>query len=894
VDCPGEDTVAAFAEGRLAAPAIAEIDAHVATCGACQDLFAVALATGTHGRSQTAGVRARAAALGAAAGELPRGASIGRYTILALVGRGGMGRVYAAYDPELDRKIALKLLQAGAGPDPARSQARLLREAKALAKLSHPNVVAVHDAGTFEGRVFVAMQFVDGVTLKQWLAERPRTRPEILDVFTDAARGLAAAHAAGLVHRDFKPTNVMIGKDGSVRVADFGLARSIADEASEPRAIEAGARRAPHDPSLTGTRELLGTPLYMAPEQFLLRPADARTDQFSFCVAVYQALYGAPPFGLVTSSESAELESLAARVVAGRVEAAPLKSAVPAWLRRVLLRGLSADPAARWPSMDALVAALGRDPARAGRRAAFAGGALLLVGLSVLTLARGAARRASLCEAGPARLGDVWEGPEPQQAHPRRAAVEKAFLASGAPDARDLWERASRLLDRYRARWLDAYRGACEAAHVRHTEPAALLELRMTCLDERRFALASLVNVLVTADRDGVKNAIGAANALPALDRCADRAQLEEPVEAPRDDAARKRVDALRRRAAISKALDDTGKHDEAAAQLQAEIAEARAVGYRPLLAELLLAFGRCFVFGNFRAEVLPAEEEALWTALAVSRNDLAAEAAVALVGHLGGSLGRPDEGQAWAKIAQPLLDRAGGGHEILRSWLLVNEAQMATHDERMRPHALELIESAVAIKEKVLPPDHPDLAGSLNNEADILTLLGRRDEALRLNGRAYEMYVRAFGPASAEAATTLSNRGEILIALGRPAEALAALRRALPAWEAQIGPEHPYLAYALTALGRALLALARPAEALPPLERALRLREANDHDPSNVAETRFALARALWDARADHTRALALAEKARASYDQAHAAKDAALVEAWLAPRAGARARAR
>jgi serine/threonine protein kinase len=293
--------------------------------------------------------------------------------VLEILGRGGMGEVYAAYDPELDRKIALKILHAGGPANDSRGRSRLLREAKAIAKLRHPNVIAVHDAGTLDDRVFLAMEHVEGMTLGAWLAERPRTRQEILNVFVAAGRGLEAAHAAGLVHRDFKPQNVMVGRDGDVRVMDFGLARSI-DEEPEPvpgpaalaaaqsdLAVSAGAPGRAALP-LTRTGELVGTPLYMAPEQFRAERTDARTDQFSFCVALYQALYGAYPFA------GAGFGELMAAVNGGQVQPPPAKSAVPPWLRRILLRGLSVDPAARWPSMQVLTAALGRDPARRRNR----------------------------------------------------------------------------------------------------------------------------------------------------------------------------------------------------------------------------------------------------------------------------------------------------------------------------------------------------------------------------------------------------------------------------------------------------------------------------------------------------------------------------------------------
>ena len=778
-------------------------------------------------------------------GELTRGSAVGRYTILTLVGSGAMGRVFAAYDPLLDRKVALKLLQAGGGPDADRARAQLLREAKVLAKLSHRAIVAVHDAGLFGAHVFVAAEFVEGVTLNDWLAARARTRAEILAVFTSAARGLAAAHAVGVVHRDFKPGNVMITRDGSVRVMDFGH---------------------------------LGTPLFMAPEQLAGRTIDARADQFSFCAALHRALTGAAPFGGDT------VETITAGALAGRVEPPPPKSNLPVWLRRVVARGLSVDPDARWPSMDELVAALQRDPTRTRRWWSLAAGVLALVGLSTLTLARGAGPLVPLCLGGPSRLADVWESTAPP--HPRRDAVDKGFLASGAPDAHDVGERVAVLLDRYRAGWLASYRDACEATHVRLEQTPALLDLRMACLGERRLALSALTDVLVTADRDVVRSAVDAANALPPLDRCADRKQLETSVEPPRDDATRVRVEELRARAAIAKALSDTGKHEEARRMASTQLAEARAIGYQPLVAELLVAFGRTFMTGTHPSELPIVEEEAMWTALAVGRDDLAAEASIGLLAAVGGFLARFDEARALAALATTLLERAGDGHDLLRAWLFVNEGLVESKQHHSQ-RALELVERAVALKERILPPDHPDLATSLNDEAEVLAQLDRAADALRLNARAYDIFVRALGAASEEAAFTLNNRGEYLIALGRPAEALETLRRALAVWEPQVGQSHPYLGYPLTGIGRATLALARPKDAVAPLERALRLRETGEADATLLAETRFALARALWDAGADHARSVALARQARDVYAPAGDVKDTAAVDGWLATRA-------
>jgi tRNA A-37 threonylcarbamoyl transferase component Bud32/tetratricopeptide (TPR) repeat protein len=869
--CLSEETVVEFAAGSLPLGEITRAEAHASRCPACQALLASALATHTQDPS---GLPPSADVAALSPADLPRGTLVGRYTILAPVGRGGMGEVYAAYDPDLDRKVALKLMHRAARVDLAKGQARLLREARAMAKVSHPNVIRVHDVGTFEDRIFIGMEFIDGTTLQEWL-ERPRSQREIISVFVAAARALAAAHTKGLVHRDFKPGNVMIARDGSVRVMDFGLARMLGQERDEG---EGAVSESPAGtPAITRTGELVGTPLFMAPEQFEGRPTDARTDQFSFCVALYRALYGVAPFSGDTAA------ALSRSVRAGLIEPAPPKTPVPSRLRRILLRGLAVDPSSRWPSMGELVADIERAPGRRARRWARSIGVLALVALSALALARGR-KPSPICNAGPQRLAGVWEDLGSARSR-RRAAVELAFKGTAAPGAADIWTRVSSLLDRYRASWLAMYRDACEATQVRHEQTNAVLDLRMTCLEDRRRAFAALSDVFSTADREAVNSAVSATNALPPLERCADVKALQSLVEPPSDPEARKRVEGIRERAAIAKALDDTGKHQEAAKRYRSQIAEARLLGYKPLIAELLGALGQSLRSGDFTDDVPVAQQEALWTALSVGRDDLAAEAAIALVSAFGGYFANIDEGRIWAKAAGALLERLGDGHDILHAWLYANEAQLAV-TEKNDLRALDLVRRSLAIKTRVLPPDHPDIAAGLNNEAEYFARLGQTEEALRANGSARDIFIRAYGPASTEAAYTLSNRGEYLIALGRPAEALAPLRQSLASWEAQVGPTHPFLGYPLTALGRALLALGNPREALDPLQRALRLREAGEHDVLLLTETRFALARALWDAGRDHGRSLSLAKGARAAYASASDTKNLARVDAWLAAR--------
>jgi serine/threonine protein kinase len=387
MSCPDETTLVFFLEGRLDSAAVAAVDAHLETCAACRELVAASAAAVLARASQVArlasGGGTAVPAPTPASGLLPRGATVGRYVILALVGQGGMGDVYGAYDPELDRMIALKLLNDGgaASESQARSRGRLLREARSIARLTHPNVVVVHDAGTINDRVFIAMEFIEGQTLGAWLGGKPRSWPEIRAVFLAAGRGLAAAHATGIVHRDFKPHNVMVATDGAVRVTDFGLASDVArGDHPSPAAPDRDRTDFAHTAaiSLTRTGALVGTPAYMAPEQFRAEPADARTDQYSFCVSLYEALYGERPFAADT------LEHLIEAVSAGRLREAPASARVPAWLRKVLLRGLAVDRENRFASMEDLLTALARDPQRQRRRV------LVAAGLASMLLAGGA------------------------------------------------------------------------------------------------------------------------------------------------------------------------------------------------------------------------------------------------------------------------------------------------------------------------------------------------------------------------------------------------------------------------------------------------------------------------------------------------------------------------
>jgi serine/threonine protein kinase len=828
-------------------------------------------------------------------GILGRGATIGRFEVMGLVGKGGMGEVYAGYDPELDRNVALKLLRAGKTSDSDEGRARLMREAQAIARVSHPNVVVVYDAGTYQDRVFIAMEFVEGHTLGYWMHARARSWPEVLEVFTAAGRGLAAAHERDLVHRDFKPDNVMIGSDGQVRVMDFGLVQ-VAGERDLP--IEGGGATAEHavqdlasgtagapedllttrptrpttpvrgisrnsalggtNPSITRFGMTLGTPSYMSPEQFRGEPTGAATDQFSFCVALYEALYGERPFA------GRDYEDLGTNVASGFVRTAPKEARVPHWIREVLLRGLAVKPAERWPSMNELLAQLEQQPAVASRRRFIAAAA--------------------------ARLTGVWEVPRGDRPadSASRSEIRRAFLATGKTYAKKTWVNTSRILDAYVSRWADLYVEACEATHVRNEQSTEVLDLRMGCLQEGLEDLKALCRMFRRATPEVVENAVSAANALRGLDRCENIELLRAVVRPPEDVATRAAVDRLRTELAEVRALCHVGRLNDALAAAGPLQQQATAIGYAPLLADVLLSVALVYSEKGMVNEGARLFEEALWTALRCRHDETAAEAATFLVYQIGSPQSQVAAAETWARFAETLLERMGG-HDLIWSWLLTNRSALRQIQGRLA-ESLEDARGAVVAKEKVLGPTHPDLAYSLNNVALCLDGLGETVQAVDSLVRALSIVENGLGADHPRTAWLLTNYSELLNRAGRFTEAGEAAARALAILERETDPEGLFVTYALVALGTSELGLGRVDQAQPVLERANEIRDKKEPDPDRRAEARFVLARVLWQDDRNRLRAVSLAVTARDEYrlspDTPARARQLAEIEAWLGAR--------
>jgi eukaryotic-like serine/threonine-protein kinase len=702
---------------------------------------------------------------------LPAGAAVGRYAVLEKVGAGAMGVVYAAYDHRLDRRVALKLLR-----DPERrwGHRRLQREAQALARLSHPNVIAVHDIDQYRDQLFVAMEYVEGSTLREWLAREPRTWREVLEVFRRAGEGLAAAHAVGIVHRDFKPDNVLIDRRGRVRVGDFGLALVARDtelDGEDPDVAGASA----HHAALTATGATLGTPAYMAPEQHAgERAIDGRADQFSFCAALYESLYGERPFAGETQL------ALHDAIVSGAIREPPRGREVPVWLHRAVVRGLAREPDARHPSMDALLAELSRD--RPARRRLIAGGAGLVAALVAGGVGLGAATGwfaddRDPCPGATERMAGVWD-------EARQREVSAAFLASGAPGAALQLAATRRHLDHYADRWLVMHTDSCRATNVRGEQSAALLDLRTHCLDQRLGELRALTALLRHADPAVVAQATEASRQLRPIDSCANTAELSGEIRPPDSAALR----AVQERYGAVRAAMLAGRWKEAMPLLRAIAADARAAGDRPLEAAALVDLVHAVRMAGDSTRLEDVAYEALAAAEAGRAGETAVRAWLELMHILRESGNRYDEAHRVSRLARSTLERIGSPG--LLEAALEDGIGGIYMDQGKPTEARPHIERGLALREKSgEPPELSEVATSLSVLAMLEARQGHHDRSFQLHQRAYQVLGEALGPEHPDVVRLMLNDGAGLSQQGRLDEALALFQRGLDLTRRGEGP---------------------------------------------------------------------------------------------------------
>ena len=870
---------------------------------------------------------------------------VGRFEILDVLGTGGMATVFEARDLTLDRAVALKLLH----PDlAARSERRVLREAKALAKLSHPNVVQVFETGIAEGRPFIAMELVRGQTLAHWQAA-PHGWREVVKVYLQAGRGLAAAHERGLVHRDFKPSNCILDEQGRVRVLDFGLARPIdavvIDEARASRTSfeESGATERRAFDGQSQERGVPGTLGYMPLEQLWGQPLDAKSDQFSFCVSLFEGLYGRRPF----SGET--IDSLVGAMLDIRIDVSSEPVKIPARLRRLLERGLAAQPAARWPGMDELLLALEKLLRTNGRRRRWWSLSFGLVA-AVGTAAWWASREPP-CPDPYLELGAAL-GPD------RRDRIE----AAGTEAAAEVLPR----LDAYAERWAGLRGSVCTAERDGLVDAGAANTQRQ-CLDEARDALEELAMLLGNAYGPASSNAAQWIAALPDLASCEDPDDFVPLRPLPEDPVLAQRVRALRLQRALAQAAHAEGEGERAIAMLDVSLAEAEALGFVPLVAELELARGNMWIEQGHYDEAERDLEQAYARAVEHGHPKVALEAAIGLTYVVGDLREHHDAGFKWGLTAeamarQPWSDpgRLTSVTEMMGNVLyeqgrltaaleryeqaLASRAELepdspmepltlaniglVLHEQGRYEDALPVLHEVLARRRDELDAQHPALAVSLVSLAATLRRLGRHDEALACLEEALDIREPLLGPDSPGVVIVLNELGHLWLDRGELPRALDAHQRALiygmrtldpthshvaEAWlglgrvlaahgllegaarhvaravrtyEQAVGARHPRVGVALSSLGAIELARGERESAREHLELALDILTTAEVPPGELASARFALARTLWASAGEQQTALALARQARDAWVLVGepAREQVTEVEAWLA----------
>lgn len=718
-------------------------------------------------------------------------ARLGRYVILSELGRGGMSVVYVAYDPELDRRVALKVVR-GRRLSKAH-RARLHREAQALARLSHPAVVTVFDVGDLDDDTFVAMELIDGMSLREWI-KTPRSWREVVRVLVAAGRGLAAAHAAGILHRDVKPDNIVIATSGAVKLVDFGLARDLGDrtgESGEHAAIDdlelaAGSIDGSRDPSSSGSSRplesitrvgnVVGTPAYMPPESRSRHPeADERSDQFSLCATIYEALYRQKPFSVSREAPGRELPTVAddpstdTRTLAA---APPRNSDVPAWLQKVVARGLAVEPSQRYPSVEALLADLDRDPQRTRRRVGIAVGALLAVAaiatfVTSQLMARSETAAGPTCDTGDDRVAAVWNAR-------MLAAMQAAAAGKGLPWAPAAVDAFGARVQRYGEEWKAMYQDACQATRVRLVQSEEALDLRMACLDHRLDALGALVALMADPAPAVLRRASDAVANLPPVADCADVKALRAVVRRPADPAIVPRLDAIDRSIAQLSALYAIGDVGKAIALADRVIADATKVGYAPLLAQALYWRGRAIADRGGGPEAEDMFDQTFAAALGAGEDQMAADAAARLAQEALWTARLP-EFERWQRVTHALAERSGA-------------AAVARFSDQLGCMAYHW-------------------TGKVQTRLRCLQALARRTE------KPNEWLVTTLGIAATEA--------------GQPAEAIRWLERGVELARAENGADHPrtlemraYLCHGLNVLGDYERGAAECRDALKRLEK--------------------------------------------------------------------------
>ena len=790
-ECPPDDAFARFVAGDLSGDEREQLLEHADNCEICHELLAVVLrGPGPSPEDDT---------LPNVDGKPPpprpkAGDRIEHYVVVDIVGAGAMGVVLHCRDTSLGRDVALKLLNRA--PDRQYEQ-RLIREAQALAQLTHPNVVTVHAVFRHEGSVYVAMEYVQGRSLRRWCEAKRRPWSEVLKTFLQAGQGLAAAHSEGLVHRDFKPDNVLVSDDDRVLVTDFGLA-AVTPQTDTPSSVD-------WSEPLTKTGTALGTPRFMAPEQIRGDAVEPRADQFSFAVALYHGLYRRFPF------KGATIEELAINIRRDGPTPPPAETPVPAAVWETLRRSLSYEPSDRFETMGAMLAQLDVELQRRRQRRKW----YVVAAVGVAGIGGGAVIGGLIggppCRDLGRRLDGIWDDA-------RRTELSSQELAGPVAER----------LDAYAKQWSTTAREICLATHEQKVQSEELLEARMHCLDDAARSLDALVAILANRDDASVReNAAVAADHLPDLSACA-RARPHGSEISEENEERLARLSALSRLGLYAEA-ETLGKSiiDEAPSP------RARALA-RLAVANLYLSSGK-------RAEATAVLERAGLEAAEAVDDEAIARVWMTRARH---ALSREDYGEAQAHYdAAKVAVRRVGDPAALRFVLEVIHGDLL-HERGDHLAAIEVYDKALAAAAET---------GSILNKAAVLSRrslpksgLGRMDEAVSDARSALDVRLKALGELHPHVLSARIRVAQVLVAAGRHAEARPELQKSFDAAQKRFGTDSPSTAIALAGLAAVDLELGDLARAVDEGERTLALLERMDvPDPDKSVNALVVLAHA-------------------------------------------------
>lgn len=818
--CPSADVLAAVISGNISEADRAEFWQHADQCDVCREVCSHGMSVG-----HTASVSTLPAA-GPSRTIVP-GDSLGRYILLYEIGRGGLGIVFAAYDPTLDRNVAIKILSHGAA-DPT----LLIKEARTLAKLSHPNIVPVHDVGVEQGCAYIAVEYIVGQTLRHWMTQAAgHTWTEVRTVFLKIAAALQFAHEKGVVHLDLKPENVLLDNHGHVHVSDFGLARFWAT------------------PTVTPT--IAGTPAYMAPEQARNGNLGPFTDQYAFCVTLAEALCGVRPDG----------------------SALKPKVKVPPAVLAALKVGLAEDPKQRFESMAALARQL--DGYRSQRRTVVIGAAILTIGGAAAMWATRSHEPSSSqrCTADADRATQWW-------APTTTTDVAESLFKTATFQSRQVPQQIAKTLEQYVRGYATQSAAACTRLHTRGETTPALFARQQLCLSQGLSAAQTLTGLLLHSDATLASNAALAVATLPLQTRCADATYLLAKIVPPTADQATE-VAALRGLFAQATAYQLIGQFQKATTIVDDLATKAQTLGYQPLIAEVLFLQADLRYRSGDAAAAATGLQRAATLAAQAKDDELSARAWTLLAGVVGYAQGKAAEGHSLATQADAWLVRAANPPDVDADLAEIH-ALLFDVDGKL-DEAKPFYEKALRVRQELYGAQHLLVAQSLNNLAAIPFQRGQLDEAQALHQRALAIRIARLGEVSPDVAVSVNALAQIDAARGDLDKARLGFERAIAIWSATIGADHTDTAAAHNELGNVLRRMARLPEATTHLTQAMTIWQAKlGADHPNTLSVISNLASVYYDSN-DATRALALFDKVvarrQATLGAAHPSVASALV---------------